>query len=701
MTPFSRANGTFRASIGTMCPVLTYVLFLIVSSCTYDSKSYVGVGCAKATELALLAYIRAPDHPDNGESGRENQPQIIPYDPPSLQRCQRINHHDDGANLEDCRQGYGNEGGCSRGDKVGYTNDGNAGHRQIQSSETAATTGDNPGQQQGQHTDLDSGNSNAGHQETRDKLGQQKQSSKDTLSDKDNKAALSITGKIRSGLERTTGKIQSGLERTAPTPPKHLKNTATSDQQREEPHDLEQILDVQFNNKGYDMSKRSLFFEIELWKRSSTIVDDAKATAWKHSFLAACIRNVRPMAFQSDEDLVELHAMRHTINRWTTAAIMVNSIVSGLRQAKSWGEKAGFVYEALAEVNYHLSDVSSYSIDRRQKIIQDVVSRLSRINPPDEDLDDHVLHPAFIVSFISSATGINHDEVTKKLSLGDSPLSPSCEDIPIPSYAISSTTARKRKRMTDCTPTVRLTQHHPLTQVPQQNIHVDNTEAGHLHMLSTVAAHQQSNLLPSDQALTHTSAGGEATPKVLNYLVTGQDESPAPMEMLTMAASIVSPTQKLSAERHQNGPMSTCYHQSETDQSYNTELLGYQSHDIATSGDIHSQTGHAVIRDGDQMIYAQEELNQTHRGIPSIPVPNNTQHPFDQAWRSSHTFPITSQPSEIFDDLWQSSHTFPITSQTPGVFWQSSHTVPITSQPPDVFDDLWQSSIQFFNESNA
>ncbi|OBT76567.1 hypothetical protein VF21_05444 [Pseudogymnoascus sp. 05NY08] len=293
---------------------------------------------------------------------------------------------------------------------------------------------------------------------------------------------------------------------------------------------------------------------MELWRRSSAIVADAKATAWKHSFLAACIRNVRTITFQSDEDLDQLHAKRYTINRWTTAATMVNSIVSGLWQVKSWGEKAVLVYEALA-------------------------------------------------------------------------------------------------------------------------------------------AHQQSNLLSSNQAVTDTFAGKQAAPKVLHYPVTDQDESPAPMEMLTMAASIVSPrshtsnsyafeTQQPSAETHQNGPISTCYHQSETDQSYNIELSGYQSHNISTSSDIYFQTGHAVIQDGDPMIYAQGELDQRHSQMPSIPVPNNTQHPFDQVWQSSHTFPITRQPSDVFDDLWQSSILL----------------------PPDSFEDMWNisPSIQFSNsESNA
>lgn len=74
-------------------------------------------------------------------------------------------------------------------------------------------------------------------------------------------------------------------------------------------------------------------------------------------------------------------------------------------------------------------------------------------------------------------------------------------------------------------------------------------------------------------------------------------------------------TQQPSAETHRNGnlfiPMqrfsiplimspagsiSTGYHQSETDQSYNIELSGYQSHSNSTSGDIYFQTGHAVIQ---------------------------------------------------------------------------------------------------------
>jgi hypothetical protein len=44
------------------------------------------------------------------------------------------------------------------------------------------------------------------------------------------------------------------------------------------------------------------------------------------------------------------------------------------------------------------------------------------------------------------------------------------------------------------------------------------------------------------------------------------------------------------------GPISTCYHQPETDQSYNIDISGYQSQNISTSGDIYFQTGHAVIQ---------------------------------------------------------------------------------------------------------
>jgi hypothetical protein len=126
--------------------------------------------------------IRAPDHPENGEFGLENQHQLILYDSSNSQKHQKLNCYDDGGNLEDCGKGNDNEDECSHGDKEGYTNDSDAGHQEIQSFEATAATGDNLGQQQGQHTVLDSGNNDAGHQEiqsfeataaTGDNLGQQ------------------------------------------------------------------------------------------------------------------------------------------------------------------------------------------------------------------------------------------------------------------------------------------------------------------------------------------------------------------------------------------------------------------------------------------------------------------------------------------------------------------------------------------------
>jgi hypothetical protein len=346
------------------------MLLLIISSCTYDSRTYVGVGCAKATELALLSYIRAPDHHENGEFGLENQDQLIPHDSSNSQQRQRLNRYDDRGTLEDC--GKGNDNEDEHGDKAGYTNDSDAGYQEIQSFDITAATEDNLGQQQGEHTVLDSSNNNAGHQEIqgarttaaiRDNLGQQGEytvldssnnnagyqeiqsfdttaTTRNELGEKEHKAVLSITQKIKGGLKRTSSADE-----------KNIENTVTFNQHQGEPHELERSLNARFSSKECEINDRSLFFEMELWRRSSAIVAGAKATAWKHSFLAACIRNVRTIAFQGDEDLDQLHANRYKINRWTTAAIMVNSIVSGLWQVKSWGEKAFLVYEALASKN--------------------------------------------------------------------------------------------------------------------------------------------------------------------------------------------------------------------------------------------------------------------------------------------------------------------------------------------------------------
>ena len=91
--------------------------------------------------------------------------------------------------------------------------------------------------------------------------------------------------------------------------------------------------------------ERSLLLENLLWKQSKQILYNTQEIAWKSSFIAASLRQIR------DPNLCT-QAKQSPI-RWIFAVRMINKIVDGLWA--SWGPKAALVYEALAGKSNHLS----------------------------------------------------------------------------------------------------------------------------------------------------------------------------------------------------------------------------------------------------------------------------------------------------------------------------------------------------------
>lgn len=84
--------------------------------------------------------------------------------------------------------------------------------------------------------------------------------------------------------------------------------------------------------------ERSLLLENLLWKQSKQILHNAQEIAWKSSFIAASLRQIRDPNFCTQA--------KQSPIRWIFAVKVINKIVNG--PWSSWGPKAALVYEALA-----------------------------------------------------------------------------------------------------------------------------------------------------------------------------------------------------------------------------------------------------------------------------------------------------------------------------------------------------------------
>ena len=137
------------------------------------------------------------------------------------------------------------------------------------------------------------------------------------------------------------------------------------------------------------------------------MIKSARETAWKYTFLVACVRRLRNHDLSSSDE-----GCKATRVRWINAAWIINSVVEGLWS--TWGPRVALIYEALAckyhtllfyvainfilVKNYCFSRISELAVSKMDSVIDSVIRKLAETPPPPSSLRAYVFNPAAYIS---------------------------------------------------------------------------------------------------------------------------------------------------------------------------------------------------------------------------------------------------------------------------------------------------------------